>query len=96
MTIATDLEMTLKKLGYQVVGIASNATDALQFLKEKTIDLVLLDINLEGDIDGVMLAQNINQNFHIPFVYLSSNTDALTINRIKRTQPFRFYSKTLC
>jgi len=91
--IATDIEMILEDLGYEVVGIEDNAIDALAFIKTTKPDLILLDINLEGDIDGVMLAQDINDFFKIPFIYLTSNTDSLTINRVKRTQPAGFIIK---
>jgi len=91
--IAADVEMTLEDLGYEVVGIKDNATDALETIKKAKPDLVLLDINLEGDIDGVMLAQDINKSFNIPFIYLTSNADSLTINRVKRTQPAGFIIK---
>jgi len=48
---------------------------------------------LEGDVDGVMLAQDINAKYQIPFVYLTSNADNLTINRVKRTKPAGFIFK---
>lgn len=91
--IASDIEMILQSLGYDVTGIEDNAEDALQSIVKNTPDLVLLDINIEGDADGVMLAQDINARFGIPFVYLTSNTDKMTINRVKRTQPAGFIVK---
>ena len=91
--IASDIEMTLEALGYMVVGVTDNAEDALASITANKPDLVLLDINLEGDVDGVMLAQDIREQFGIPFVYLTSNADNLTINRVKRTQPAGFILK---
>jgi DNA-binding LytR/AlgR family response regulator len=91
--IATDIEMTLEDLGYNVVGVEDNAAEAYAAIGKLQPDLVLLDINLEGDVDGVMLAQDINANFQIPFVYLTSNADNLTINRVKRTKPAGFILK---
>jgi len=91
--IATDIEMTLEDLGYHVIGIEDNAVDALKAIREHKPDLVLLDINLEGDDDGVILAHDINDQFQIPFVYLTSNADKLTINRVKRTRPAGFIVK---
>ena len=91
--IASDIEMTLEDLGYDVLGIEDNAEDALLFLEENAVDLVLLDINIEGDIDGIMLAEDINDKYQIPFVFLTSNTDKLTINRVKRTSPSGFIVK---
>jgi len=91
--IASDIEMTLEDLGYEIVGVEDNAEDALALLKENQVDLVLLDINLEGDVDGVMLAEDINKLYSIPFVFLTSNADKLTINRVKRTNPAGFIVK---
>jgi len=91
--IASDIEMILEDLGYNVIGIEDNAEDALISINNNTPDLILLDINLEGDVDGILLAKNINKQFKIPFVFLTSNADKLTINRVKRTQPAGFIVK---
>ncbi len=91
--IASDIEMTLDELGYVVVGIAEDAEKAIELIQEEEPDLLLLDINLEGDIDGVMLAQDVNRLYQIPFVFLTSNTDYMTINRVKRTKPAGFIVK---
>jgi DNA-binding LytR/AlgR family response regulator len=91
--ISSDIEMTLEGIGYEVVGIKEDAESALKSIKTHTPDLILLDINLEGDIDGIMLAEDINTQFGIPFVFLTSNTDNLTINRVKRTKPAGFIVK---
>jgi len=93
LIIASDIEMTLEELGYEVTAIVDNANDALSSLQNTKPNLVLLDINLEGDIDGIMLAEDINKQFQIPFVFLTSNTDPLTINRVKRTHPAGFIVK---
>jgi len=93
LIIASDIEMTLNGLGYEVIGIEDNAKDALETIENLSPDLILLDINLEGDEDGVMLAEDINAKFKIPFVFLTSNADKLTINRVKRTNPAGFIVK---
>ena len=91
--IASDIEMSLSGLGYNVIGIEDNAIDAIETIKKTMPNLILLDINLEGDEDGVMLAEDINDKFSIPFVFLTSNADKLTINRVKRTNPAGFIVK---
>ncbi len=93
MIIASDIEMILEKNGYEVTRIEDNATDALYSIKKNTPNLILLDINLEGDTDGIVLAEDINKSYKIPFIYLTSNTDPLTINRVKRTNPVGFIVK---
>ena len=91
--IASDLEMTLEKIGYKVTDTVEDASSAIQSIKNNKPDLILLDINIEGENDGVMLAQDINTNYQIPFVFLTSNTDSFTINRVKRTNPVGFIVK---
>ncbi len=91
--IASDIEMTLEELGYEVTAVVDNAEDALLSIEKTPPELILLDINLEGDVDGIMLAQDINEQYQIPFIYLTSNADKLTINRVKRTKPSGFIVK---
>jgi len=91
--IASDIEMILEDLGYEITGIEDNAEDAINRIFENKPDLILLDINLEGDTDGIMLAQDINNKFKIPFIFLTSNADTQTINRVKRTKPAGFILK---
>jgi len=91
--IASDIEMSLEEIGYEVVGIEEDAESALKHIENNKPDLVLLDINLDGDMDGIILAEEINLHFNIPFVFLTSNTDNLTINRVKRTKPAGFIVK---
>ena len=93
LIIASDIEMILTEAGYEVIGIVTNHTDALAAIASQQPNLILLDINLEGDADGVIVAEDINRKFHIPFIYLTSNTDPLTINRVKRTNPAGFIVK---
>ena len=91
--IASDIEMILEDLEYEVTGIAISAEEAIEGIDRNKPDLVLLDINIEGDIDGVMLAEDINRKYKIPFVFLTSNADKMTINRVKRTKPAGFVTK---
>lgn len=91
--IAADIELILESLGYEVTAMIDNAEDAIEEIIKNPPDLVLLDINIEGDSDGILLAQDINEKFQIPFVFLTSNADKLTINRVKRTNPAGFIVK---
>lgn len=91
--IASDIEMILEDLEYEVTSIEDNAKDAKKSIEANRPDLVFLDINLDGDEDGIMLAQDINEKYQIPFIFLTSNTDIQTINRVKRTKPKGFIVK---
>ena len=90
--IADDLSFILQDEGYEVIGNAIDFVEAKELLTQK-IDLVLLDISLEGDEDGVDIAQYINKNIQIPFIFVTSHSDRLTINRVKKTNPCAFIVK---
>jgi DNA-binding LytR/AlgR family response regulator len=91
--IADDLSYILEREGYEIAGILSEMETAVNFLKTEKPDLILLDISLEGDEDGIDLAQIINESFQIPFVFITSFSDKLTINRVKKTNPTGFIVK---
>lgn len=87
--IADDIAETLEKNGYHVVGIVDEAVDALQMIKDKSPDMALLDVNIEGDQDGIALAEQLD----IPFVFLTSYYDKKTLDRAKKTNPSGYIVK---
>ncbi len=91
--IAEDLRSIVEDLGYQVVGHAMEAADALAHIKKTSPDLVLLDIRLEGDIDGIALAKILNEKFSVPFIFVTSHADQSTLEGIKATQPLGYVLK---
>jgi DNA-binding LytR/AlgR family response regulator len=91
--IADHIEQTLIEAGYNVVGVFDNADDTFHFFNSKSADLILLDINLNGSLDGVDIAHQINKNYQIPIVFLTSNTDKNTVDRVKHTIPSGFVTK---
>lgn len=91
--IARDLSFALSDMGYAVSGIAHSAEVALKYLAEKTIDLCLLDINIEGHLSGIDVGHIINQQYQIPFIYLTSYSDQNTLARVKITQPYGYLVK---
>lgn len=91
--IAEDISETLKEKGYGVTGIAHNANDAIRILKSSSPSLALLDINIDGNIDGLMLAQIIKKEFCLPFIFLTSYTDPETLNKVKELDPYGFIVK---
>ncbi len=91
--IADDLAYIIAGFGYDITGIALSYDEALEHIESVLPDLVLLDIALKGDDDGIDLAQHINKHYHIPFLFVTSNADPLTINRIKKTKPAGFILK---
>lgn len=85
--IADDIAMILEKNGHQIAEIVDNALDAIDFLDTNRVDLVLLDINIEGNRDGVWLANQINKNSGAPFIFITSYYDTETLNRAQATEP---------
>ena len=90
--IAATIKAALLKQGYNVVGDAEDAVTALKDIAMLQPDLVLLDIQLDGNKDGVDLAQELDLQ-QIPYLYLTSQTDPETIERVKATQPLGYIVK---
>jgi PAS domain S-box-containing protein len=91
--IARDIERHLTGLGYQVVSTAASGEDAIREAGEKRPDLVLMDIRIRGDIDGVEAAEQVRARFDIPVVYLTAHADEATLERAKVTEPFGYLLK---
>ena len=83
----------LEKLGYIVVGSYSKAEDVLNNYESFEIDLILMDIYLSGDIDGIETARRIKEKKDIPIIFLTANTDTATFTKAKTIKPFGFLSK---
>lgn len=93
LIIAEDMRNILEKMGYSVIGIAMDATEAIEFLAMEKPDLILLDINLGGKKDGIQLAEEINNKFDLPFIFTTSYTDGPTIERAKKVNPVNYLVK---
>jgi DNA-binding LytR/AlgR family response regulator len=93
MIIAAKISMQLTSLGYEVTGILPRGEEALVHMEENKPDIVLLDINLKGRIDGIETAALMQQRNNIPIIYLTANSDEATFNRAKPTRPYAFISK---
>jgi two-component system, LytTR family, response regulator len=89
------LSKVLLANNYNVVGIASSYTDALKLFYEKTIDIIVIDVFLDGKPDGITFAETINiiPNASKPFVFLTSSQDRQIFERAKLTKPFSFLMK---
>ena len=91
--VAADISARLKQMGYQPVGQAASGEKAIALAGELRPDLVLMDIRLEGEMDGVAAANEIRQRFHIPSVFLSAYSEEATIQRAKLAEPFGYILK---
>ena len=91
--VAEDISLKLKALDYAVVGIAGNGADAISLADHHQPDLILMDIVLPGDMDGIQAAAIIRDKFDIPIVYLSAYSDQQLLERAKITEPLAFILK---
>ena len=91
--VAEDIKMKLEMIGYAVVGIASSGRESVKKANKLGPDLVLMDIVLEGKMDGIEAAGVILSRFNIPVVYLTAYSDKKTLKRAKVTEPFGFIIK---
>jgi len=91
--VAKDIEQSLRALGYQVLGIAVTGAAALQLAEEAAPDLILMDIKLKGEMDGIATAERIRKRFDLPVVLLTAFSDEGTLQRAKVTEPFGYLLK---
>ena len=82
--IAMDLRFTVESLGFNALGTAFSGEESLRKVETLHPDVVLMDIKLRGDMDGLTAAAEIYARFRIPVIYLSAYTDEVTIDRTRR------------
>jgi DNA-binding NarL/FixJ family response regulator len=85
--IAENISIYLDNNDFEVSGIAYDSDEAFEQLKHNTPDAVILDINLESEKDGIEIADYINKNIQIPFLFLTSYSDKNTLDKAKAVQP---------
>lgn len=91
--VGTDIEMMLGNLGYDVVDIVASGEEAISIARKKHIDLMLMDIRLDGHLDGIQTAEIIRSVNDIPVIYLTSYSDEQTIKRAATTEPHGYVLK---
>lgn len=91
--IAEDLKFTLQKQGVHVVGIVSNGEDAIELCDSTKPDMVIMDIMLDGDMNGIEAARRINDKYQIPILYMSANSDRKTIYEANKIENLGFIIK---
>jgi PAS domain S-box-containing protein len=91
--VAEDLRQGLQRLGYEVTGCASNGDDALAQIANAPPDLVLMDVQLNGQKDGIQTSRELRTIIDLPVVYLTAHSDVHTLSRAAETEPFGFLLK---
>lgn len=87
MIIAEGIIGALEQLGYSVTEPAASYTEAIEMVARDQPDILLIDIQLSGKKDGIDLAWKIREDYNIPFIFLTANSDAQTVERAKKVSP---------
>jgi two-component system, cell cycle sensor histidine kinase and response regulator CckA len=91
--VAKDLSQKLERLGYHIAGVTGRGSEAVEFAREHRPDLVLMDIRLQGAMDGVEAVETIHRDYAVPIIYLTAHSDPATLERAKVTEPFGYLLK---
>jgi DNA-binding NtrC family response regulator len=90
---AEDLRETLTDLGYVVTASVSNGADAIAQAQENAPDLALMDVRIQGEMDGTETARVLRDRFNIPVIYLTAHADSSTVARAKGAEPLGYITK---
>jgi PAS domain S-box-containing protein len=93
--IAADIQQRLERMGYSAPAIAGTGEEALRHVRSTAFDLVLMDIQLKGKMDGIATAKALHEQWQTPVVYLTSYADEETVSRAKLTEPFGYVLKPI-
>ena len=93
LIVAEDLRRRLQGMGYEVRGVVTSGDEAIRRVGESHPDLVVMDISLRGDMDGVEAAHRIREQYGTPVVYITGHGDPDTLQRAKSTPGFAFVLK---
>jgi len=91
--VSKDLEYSLKRLGYDVVGTAATGIKAIELANEKSPDIILMDIMLKGEMNGIEAADIIGKSLNIPYIYLTAYAEDYTLEKAKQTEPYGYIIK---
>lgn len=90
---AMDIKSRLEELGYIVPALANSGKEAISLAKKLKPNLILMDINLKGEMDGTQAAKYISSHFQIPIIFLTAFNDESTLNRAKESAPYGYITK---
>jgi len=87
------LRKLLDKSGYNVTDVVESGEEAISTILKNKPDLILMDITLAGEIDGIETAERIYQTHNVPFIYITAGTDSSTFERVKKSLPLNYIVK---
>ena len=91
--VAMTIEDSLVNRGYEVIGTVDNGYSAIELAGKENPDIILMDIRLNGDLDGIETVERINEKMDIPVIFLTAHSDEETLSRVLRTKPYSFLIK---
>ena len=91
--VSKDIQNSLIKIGYEVVGSSPTGEKAIEDIQNSSPDIVLMDIMLKGEINGIETAEIVRNNFSIPIIFLTAYTDEDTLQKAKITEPHGYILK---
>lgn len=91
--VALDITQELESIGYSVVGNVTTGEDAVAKAAELRPDVVLMDIHLQGEMDGIAAAEQISNRYNIPIIFVTAHGDETTLQRAKLTRPYGYIIK---
>ena len=91
--IGQDIKILLEDLGYEVLDLVPSGEEAISLVGKVNANLVLMDIMLEGEMDGIEAAHQINNDFGIPIIYLTAYRNEEILERAKLTEPYAYIVK---
>jgi len=90
---ARHLSQSLLRMGYQITGVVQTGEEVFENVVENLPDIILMDIILDGNIDGICAAQRVHAQVDIPVIYLTANSDNEVFERAKQTEPYAYLVK---
>lgn len=91
--VAKDLALTLESMGYEVIGSAATRDEAIAICEKQVPDIVLMDIRIKGEVDGIDTAHELLERYGLHVIYLTAHADVASIDRAKRTRPHAYLLK---
>ena len=94
LALAIDLEMLIVEMGHQVIAIVDNSNDAFKEIKNQKPDLILMDIQIKGNMTGIQIAETIKKD-EIPVLFITSLTDNFHFEQAQKTNPIGYLNKPI-
>jgi DNA-binding LytR/AlgR family response regulator len=93
LLIAESMVVILQQIGYNPVTPVRDYDSALNMIQTESPDLLLIDIRIDGELDGIDLARKVSLDYGIPFIFVTANSDPATVNRAKEVNPYAYLVK---